>query len=101
MGRFLFLTIRKTCLGVTRLDWTLRSYLVVEAVAAPELCGVEGNLQSRRDGAQTALDQIREKFGLTVGWTLGQHITAERQITDGRKHVVAGQMLFSLNPFRH
>ena len=32
--------------------------LVVEAVAVPELCWVEGKLQSRGDGAQTAVHQM-------------------------------------------
>lgn len=54
------------------------------AVTAPELGWVEGNLESRWDGAQTALDQIREEFGLTAGWTTGQLTAAERQVTTDR-----------------
>lgn len=57
------------------------SYLVVEAVAGPELCRVEGNLESRGDGVEAALHQVREHSELRGGsGAAGLRAAAKRQV---------------------
>lgn len=57
----------------------LLSHLVVEVVAAPELCRVEGKLQPGRHRAEAALDQVWEQSlgGGSSMWTAAEQQVAE------------------------